>query len=128
VVYGRIILASWLVLIAVWFAMARRVKTVAEHETAFSTFSHYAPLGVGLYLLAAPRLPIFPLDVRFAPLALWPVQLGALLTIAGVAFAIWARVLLAVTGVRASRSSAATSSLSRVPIALSATRSTLAFS
>jgi len=85
----------WLVLIAVWIAMARRVKTVAEHETAFSTLSHYAPLAVGIYLLAAPRLPLFPLNVRFAPLVLWPVQLGAVLTIAGVAFAIWARALLA---------------------------------
>ena len=94
-VYGRIILASWLVLIAVWFAMARRVKTVAEHESAFSTLSHYAPLAVGIYLIAAPRLPIFPLNIRFVPLALWPVQLGATLTVAGVVFAIWARALLA---------------------------------
>ncbi|MBV8107090.1 MAG: isoprenylcysteine carboxylmethyltransferase family protein [Hyphomicrobiales bacterium] len=94
-IYGWLILASWLVLIAVWFAMARRVKTVAEHESAFSTLSHYGPLAVGIYLLAAPRLPLFPLDVRFVPLALWPVQLGAALTVAGVAFAIWARALLA---------------------------------
>ena len=94
-VYGGIILASWLVLIAVWFAMARRVKTVAEHESAFSTLSHYGPLAVGVFLIAAPRVPLFPLDVRFAPLALWPVQLGAALTVAGAAFAIWARALLA---------------------------------
>jgi protein-S-isoprenylcysteine O-methyltransferase Ste14 len=94
-IYGRIIVASWLVLIAVWFAMARRVKTVAEHESGFSRLSHYGPLAVGIYLLAAPRVPIFPLDVRFVPLALWPVQLGAALTAVGVAFAIWARALLA---------------------------------
>ena len=94
-VYGWLILASWLILIAVWFAMARRVKSVAQHESAFSTLSHYGPLAVGMYLLAAPRLPLFPLDVRFVPLALWPVQLGAALTVAGVAFAIWARALLA---------------------------------
>jgi len=85
----------WLVFIAVWFAMSRRVKTVAEHESAFSTFSHYAPLAVGIFLLAAPRLPVFPLDVRFVPLALWPVRLGAVLTVAAVAFAIWARVRIA---------------------------------
>jgi hypothetical protein len=51
---GRIILASWLVLIAVWFAMARGVKTVAEHEAAFSTLSHYAALAVGMFLVAGP--------------------------------------------------------------------------
>jgi len=94
-IYGGLIVASWLVLIAVWFAMARRVKTVAEHESAFSRLSHYGPLAVGMILLAAPRVPLFPLDVRFVPLALWPVQLGAALTVAGVAFAIWARALLA---------------------------------
>ena len=94
-IYGGLIVASWLVLIAVWFAMARRVKTVAQHESAFSTLSHYGPLAVGIFLLAAPRVPLFPLDVRFVPLALWPVQLGAALTVAGVAFAIWARALLA---------------------------------
>ena len=94
-VYGWLILASWLILIAVWFAMARRVKGVAQYESAFSTLSHYGPLAVGIYLLAAPRLALFPLDVRFVPLALWPVQLGAALTVAGVAFAIWARALLA---------------------------------
>jgi protein-S-isoprenylcysteine O-methyltransferase Ste14 len=94
-IYGRLILASWIVLIVVWFAMARRVKTVAEHESAYSTLSHYGPLAVGVYLIAAPDVPLFPLDVRFVPLALWPVQVGAALTIAGVAFAIWARALLA---------------------------------
>ena len=94
-IYGGLILASWFVLIAVWFAMARRVKTVAEHESAFSRLSHYGPLAVGMVLLAAPRVPLFPLDVRFVPLALWPVQVGAALTAAGVALAIWARALLA---------------------------------
>ena len=61
----------------------------------FRALSHYGPLAVGMVLLAAPRVPLFPLDVRFVPLALWPVQLGAALTVAGVAFAIWARALLA---------------------------------
>ncbi|HZZ63782.1 MAG TPA: isoprenylcysteine carboxylmethyltransferase family protein [Roseiarcus sp.] len=94
-IYGRLILACWLVLIAVWFAMARRGKIVAERESAFSTLSHYGPLAVGIYLLAAPRVPLFPLDLRFVPFALWPVQLGAALTVAGVAFAIWARAMIA---------------------------------
>ena len=70
-------------------------KAVAERESVYSRLSHYGPLAVGVYLLAAPRVPIFPLDARFAPLALWPVQLGATLTFAGIAFAIWARVWIA---------------------------------
>jgi protein-S-isoprenylcysteine O-methyltransferase Ste14 len=85
----------WIVFIAFWIAMARGGKAVAEREDAYSRLSHYGPLAVGVCLLAAPRVPIFPLDARFAPLALWPVQLGAALTFAGIAFAIWARVWIA---------------------------------
>ncbi len=85
----------WIVFIVFWIAMARGGKAVAERESVYSRLSHYGPLAVGVYLLAAPRVPIFPLDARFAPLALWPVQLGAALTFAGIAFAIWARVWIA---------------------------------
>ncbi len=85
----------WLVFIAFWIAMARRGKAVAQRESAFSRLSHYLPLALGIYLLAAPDVPIAPLDSRFAPLSLWLVQLGAALTLVGILFAIWARVLLA---------------------------------
>ena len=36
-----------------------------------------------------------PLNDRFVPLILWPVRLGAALTFAGIAFAIWARMWIA---------------------------------
>ena len=85
----------WLAFIAVWIAMARGGKAVAERESAYSRLSHYLPLAVGVYLIAAPSVPLPALNDRFAPLALWPVQLGASLTLAGVAFAIWARMTLA---------------------------------
>jgi protein-S-isoprenylcysteine O-methyltransferase Ste14 len=85
----------WLVFIAVWIAMARGGKAIAERESVSSRLSHYLPLAIGVYLLAAPHVPIAPLDDRFAPLALWPVRLGAALTLAGVAFAIWARMWIA---------------------------------
>jgi protein-S-isoprenylcysteine O-methyltransferase Ste14 len=85
----------WLVFIVFWIAMARRGKAVAARESGFSRLSHYLPLAVAIYLIAAPHLPIAVLDNRFVPLSLWPVRLGAALTLAGVAFAIWARMLLA---------------------------------
>ena len=85
----------WLVFIAVWIAMARGGKAVAERESAYSRLSHYLPLAVAIYLIAAPHVPIAVLDDRFVPLALWPVQLGAALTFAGIAFAIWARMTIA---------------------------------
>jgi protein-S-isoprenylcysteine O-methyltransferase Ste14 len=85
----------WLVFIAVWIAMARGGKAVAERESVYSRLSHYLPLAVAIILLSAPDVPLFPLDARFVPLSLWPVRFGAALTLAGIAFAIWARTLLA---------------------------------
>jgi protein-S-isoprenylcysteine O-methyltransferase Ste14 len=85
----------WLVFIAFWIAMARGGKAVAERESAYSRLSHYPPLAIAVYLLAAPHVPFAPLNDRFAPLSLWLVRLGAALTFAGVAFAIWARVWIA---------------------------------
>src|SRR5271165_3758812 len=85
----------WLVFIAFWIAMARGGKAVAERESVTSRLSHYLPLAIGLCLVAAPDIPVAPLNDRFVPLALWPVRLGAALTLAGIAFAIWARLRIA---------------------------------
>ena len=85
----------WLVFIAVWIVMASSGKAVAERESIYSRLSHYLPLALAIYLFAAPHVPVAALNDRFAPLALWPVQLGAALTFAGIAFAIWARMRIA---------------------------------
>jgi protein-S-isoprenylcysteine O-methyltransferase Ste14 len=94
-VYRWLFPLLWLVFIAFWVVMARGGKAVAERESVYSRLSHYLPLAVAIYLLAAPRVPIAVLDDRFVPLILWPVRLGAALTFAGIAFAIWARVWIA---------------------------------
>jgi protein-S-isoprenylcysteine O-methyltransferase Ste14 len=94
-VYRWLFPALWLVFIAFWIAMARGGKAVAERESVYSRLSHYLPLAIGVYLLAAPHVPIAVLNDRFVPLTLWPVRLGAALTVAGVAFAIWARMWIA---------------------------------
>ena len=94
-VYRWLFPLLWLVFIAVWIAMARGGKAVAERESVASRLSHYLPLALAIYLLAAPRVPIAPLNDRFAPLSLWLVQLGAALTFAGITFAIWARMWIA---------------------------------
>jgi protein-S-isoprenylcysteine O-methyltransferase Ste14 len=93
--YRLAFLFLYLVFIAVWIVMARRVKPVAERVSAFSRLSHYVPLALGICLIAAPNVPIPLLNDRFLPLALWPVQLGLALTFAGLALAIWARMMLA---------------------------------
>jgi protein-S-isoprenylcysteine O-methyltransferase Ste14 len=93
--YEWLIAAMWLGWLVLWVAMARRVKPVAQAESPSSRLLHVAPLALACYLLAAPHVPFFALEDRFAPLALWPVRLGATLTFAGLALAVWARVLLA---------------------------------
>jgi protein-S-isoprenylcysteine O-methyltransferase Ste14 len=81
----------WLAFIAVWIAMARGGKAVAERESAFSRLSHYLPLLIAIYLISAPHVPVAVLNHRFVALTLLPVRIGAALTFAGLAFAIWAR-------------------------------------
>ena len=94
-VYRWLFPILWLAFIAFWIAMARGGKAVAERESVYSRLSHYLPLAIAIYLIAAPHVPIAILDDRFVPLSLWPVRFGAALTFAGIAFAIWARVWIA---------------------------------
>jgi hypothetical protein len=94
-VYRWLFPILWLVFIAFWIAMARGGKAVAERENVSSRLSHYLPLAIAVYLVAAPHVPIAVLDDRFVPLILLPVRFGAALTFAGIAFAIWARVWIA---------------------------------
>ncbi|HEY1780047.1 MAG TPA: isoprenylcysteine carboxylmethyltransferase family protein [Roseiarcus sp.] len=86
--------AMWAGWFALWTIMARRVKEAAQSESAVSRISHVAPLLIAAYLLAA-RVPLPLLDERFASAALWLAVLGAALTFAGLAFAIWARFVIA---------------------------------
>lgn len=94
-VYRVLFPLVWLVFIAFWIAMARSGKAVAEREDRFSMWSHYAPLAIAVYLFVAPDVLVPVLNARFAPGSLGLVQLGAALTVIGVAFAVWARLRLA---------------------------------
>ncbi len=82
---------GWLVL---WNVMARGVKEATQGESAVSRLSHVVPLLIAAYLLAGP-VPLPLLNDRFVPLAIWSAALGAALTFAGLAFAIWARFVIA---------------------------------
>jgi protein-S-isoprenylcysteine O-methyltransferase Ste14 len=82
---------GWL---TVWNVMARRVKGVAQSESAVSRATHIVPLLIAAYLLAG-RVPLPLLHHRFVPLSIWTASLGAALTFAGLAFAIWARFIIA---------------------------------
>jgi protein-S-isoprenylcysteine O-methyltransferase Ste14 len=85
----------WLFWLAVWMALARGVKPVARSESASARLTYLLLVALAVYLLVAPRVPSPWLNERFAPFVPWLLWLGAALTFAGIAFSIWARLLLA---------------------------------
>lgn len=82
----------WLALVAFWVITAFFTSKTRTRERWIQIFEHAIPLYLGIYLLFAKR-PIGPLDYRLYKnnsLA-W---FGTILTLAGVIFAIWARMTI----------------------------------
>src|ERR1700758_747583 len=86
-----IIQAAWIAFCAYWIWAARTQKREQKREPPFARLLHVAYMACGFVLLYAedPRLGV--LNRRFLPEWGWIAMLGAGLTAAGVAFAIWAR-------------------------------------
>jgi protein-S-isoprenylcysteine O-methyltransferase Ste14 len=92
--FSSLFLIMWVGWLVLWARMARGVKEAAQSESAASRLTHIGPLLIAGFLLSV-RLPLPWLNERFVPLAIWPPALGAALTFAGLAFAIWARFAIA---------------------------------
>jgi protein-S-isoprenylcysteine O-methyltransferase Ste14 len=87
----EIIEAAWITFAVYWFWAARNQKRVQRSEPLLLRFSHILFMACGFVLLYS-RDPYFTaLNQRFIPERPWIEMLGALLTAAGVGFAIWAR-------------------------------------
>jgi len=86
----------WLIWLAYWGISALNVKRAVRVESGVSRFGKYAlPLIIAVLLL--PYFPIYRgtfLDERFVPGERWIVWLGFALTVGGLAFTCWARVIL----------------------------------
>lgn len=93
--YRYLIALAWIVWWLYWRAASRGAKVVAFRESATSRMLHIVPLVVAFILLAVPTIHVQRLNMRFVPWAAWPLLLGGLLTVAGLLFAVWARVHLA---------------------------------
>ena len=93
--YALVIPTLWLVWLVVWMILARGVKAAAERESNAARLAYVVPLLVAVALLAAPDVPLYPLNARFVPPDMRFVRLGASLTFAGLAFSVWARLWLA---------------------------------
>jgi protein-S-isoprenylcysteine O-methyltransferase Ste14 len=94
--FGYLFCAVWLLWLLYWFVSALNVKSAVRVESGVSRFVKYAlPLIIAVLLLQ--NFSVFRgtwLDERFVPDDLWMVWLGFVLTVAGLAFACWARVIL----------------------------------
>ena len=90
-----LIALPWIAWCVYWQVASRGTKAVAYRESGASRALHIVPLALAFVLLAVPWLPVSWLNVRFVPWAAWPFWLGAALVVAGLLFAVWARVHLA---------------------------------
>ena len=86
-----IINAAWAVFFAYWIWAARRRNKARRREPAGERILHILWLGFGFYLLYADEPWLGRLNNAFVRDKFWVAALGALLTVAGIAFAIWAR-------------------------------------
>jgi protein-S-isoprenylcysteine O-methyltransferase Ste14 len=84
--------AGWAVL---WLVLSRATKRVARTESRLSRLLHVGPMLAAAMLLSLGRQAPWPLAAAVLPRAAWLVFAGAVLVLAGLAFAIWARLTIA---------------------------------
>jgi protein-S-isoprenylcysteine O-methyltransferase Ste14 len=95
IVYIYLIPGLWMVWAIYWLVAATDVKTTARSESASSRAAHLLPLAIAGALLATRRrLPIPFLNAHFIEPTAVTFFIGAIIVAGGLAFAIWARVVL----------------------------------
>jgi protein-S-isoprenylcysteine O-methyltransferase Ste14 len=87
------IIFAWMVIGLVWLVGATRGKRTTRRENAFQRLTHVAGTAVAILLITQP-CHFWSLDVRVLPQTLPGDGIGFVLSLAGIGFAIWARVLL----------------------------------
>ncbi|MEJ2368428.1 MAG: isoprenylcysteine carboxylmethyltransferase family protein [Acidobacteriota bacterium] len=94
IVYNALLPAMWAVFVVYWWAAAGNVKSNDRHEPAFSRILRLVCIVAAIVLLAWPRLPFFDLDLQLLPSSPVWFWTGAVVTAAGLLFAVWARHML----------------------------------
>lgn len=86
----------WLTWLAIWLVLARNVKPTIHRQAALPRLLNTALLVCAVALLSVKRVPIPALMTRFLPGPQWRfwAALGAVLTLIGLLFTVWARVYL----------------------------------
>jgi protein-S-isoprenylcysteine O-methyltransferase Ste14 len=89
--YRHLFPAIWIAWAGYWWVRSRGVKPAERIESPASRLLHVIPLLVAFALLAFDRVPGSALNDRFYPWAPWMFWLSAAVTVAGLAFTVWAR-------------------------------------
>jgi protein-S-isoprenylcysteine O-methyltransferase Ste14 len=84
----------WILFIVYWRIKAVDTKTTTRHEPAGSILLRIFLLLIAIVLLSTGWIPLPWLYFHFWPVGLWSFWLGAAITVAGLLFAVWARVHL----------------------------------
>jgi protein-S-isoprenylcysteine O-methyltransferase Ste14 len=84
----------WVVFLVYWQIKAAGTKTTQRLEPAASRIFRALTFLIAIVLLSTTRIPLRWLYLQFWPAGLWSFWLGAAITVAGLLFAVWARVHL----------------------------------
>jgi protein-S-isoprenylcysteine O-methyltransferase Ste14 len=90
----RLVLWLWWAWAVYWMLSALRNKATQQRESPGSRLAHLVPLAIGAALIAWPNPAWSALAWRLWPHSPAAYRIGVSLVIAGLAFAIWARVHL----------------------------------
>jgi protein-S-isoprenylcysteine O-methyltransferase Ste14 len=93
-IYRHVIGLLWFAWAVCWMVSSVRIKAAVRRESSASRLAHVIPLIVGGVLIGWRNLPWGPLNARLWPHSLTAYWIGLTLLIAGLAFAVWARVHL----------------------------------
>jgi protein-S-isoprenylcysteine O-methyltransferase Ste14 len=91
--YGYVIVGLWAAWAICWIASSVGVKPVERREGWQSRLTYSVPLWIAAVLLLDRHLPA-PLTAHLFPISDGTAVLGAVLTAAGLGWAVWARVIL----------------------------------
>jgi len=83
--------ACWSIWGLIWAVAAFSVKKTTRSENPLSRFSNTAPIWICALLLLMPPAWLGPLSFQIVPQSLTYYGIGAVMTVAGLGFAIWAR-------------------------------------
>ncbi|HLY43427.1 MAG TPA: isoprenylcysteine carboxylmethyltransferase family protein [Terracidiphilus sp.] len=84
----------WIAFLVYWQIKAVHTKTTTRLEPAASRIVRVLAFVIVIVLLSTTRIPLPWLYRQLWPVGLWPFWLGAGITVAGLLFAVWARVHL----------------------------------